>query len=83
MLNLCKTNTHRYFLHEQLSNQILVFHISAYDFVELIPSVMVFLQLQNTLKWSEIYFYTPVWKPLDFRFRKNRITWIVSHFCQR
>ena len=61
MLNLCKTNVPRYFLREQLSKQILVFYFSAFDFVELIPSVMIFLQLQNTLKWSEIYFYTPVW----------------------
>lgn len=61
MLNLYKTNAPRYFLHEQLPNQILVFHFSAFDFVELIARLMIFLQLQNTLKWSEIYFYTPVW----------------------
>lgn len=61
MLNLCKTNAPRYFLHEHLLKQIRVFYFSACDFVELMPSVMIFLQLQNTLKWNEIYFYTPVW----------------------
>ena len=61
MLNLCKTNAPRYILREQLPNQILVFLFSAFDFAELIPSMMIFLQLQNTLKWNEIYFYTPVW----------------------